>query len=94
MAVTRTPAPPHRHLALAPRHAAMLLVRLYQATISPLLPNACRYAPSCSHYAYTALERHGLIRGGWLTLQRLTRCQPWGGSGYDPVPPAMRDTAR
>lgn len=61
-------------------------IRLYQWCISPLLPAACRYEPTCSHYAVEAIERHGLARGGWLTLRRLLRCHPWGGAGYDPVP--------
>ncbi|WP_445376653.1 membrane protein insertion efficiency factor YidD [Niveispirillum fermenti] len=51
-------------------------------------PPRCRFYPSCSHYALEALSMHGAIRGGWLTLRRLARCHPWGGSGYDPVPPA------
>lgn len=66
--------------------ACMALVRLYQIALSPLLGGQCRFAPSCSHYATEALERHGALRGGWLTLRRLARCHPWGGSGDDPVP--------
>jgi putative membrane protein insertion efficiency factor len=62
------------------------LIRLYQKTLSPYWPAACRYAPSCSHYAHDAVLRFGLWRGGWLSLRRLARCQPLGGSGYDPVP--------
>jgi putative membrane protein insertion efficiency factor len=50
------------------------------------LGNVCRYSPSCSHYACEAIERHGLVRGGWLSLKRLARCRPLGGSGFDPVP--------
>ena len=70
-----------------PIRAALLgLIRLYQWTIGPSLPRSCRFEPSCSRYAYTALERHGTLRGGWLAVRRLARCQPWGGSGYDPVP--------
>ena len=61
-------------------------IRFYQWCISPLLPAACRYHPTCSAYAVEAIERHGLVRGGGLTLKRLLRCHPWGGSGYDPVP--------
>ncbi len=64
------------------------LVRLYQYGISPLMPPHCRYTPSCSHYACDALREHGPLRGSWLTLLRLLRCHPWGGEGYDPVPPA------
>ncbi|WP_031434383.1 membrane protein insertion efficiency factor YidD [Methylomarinum vadi] len=63
------------------------IVRLYQLLISPLLPPACRYHPTCSHYAIEALQVHGPVYGAWLTLKRLLRCQPWGGHGYDPVPP-------
>jgi putative membrane protein insertion efficiency factor len=62
------------------------LIRLYQRTISPNLGPLCRYEPSCSHYAYVAIERHGLLRGAWLSLKRLSRCRPYGGRGYDPVP--------
>ncbi|MCW5731601.1 MAG: membrane protein insertion efficiency factor YidD [Alphaproteobacteria bacterium] len=69
---------------------ARALIRGYQYFLSPLLGVNCRYAPSCSHYAIEAIERHGLLRGGWLGLRRLLRCNPWGGSGYDPVPPAER----
>lgn len=70
------------------RSAAILPIRIYQLAISPLLPPSCRYQPSCSAYAIEALQRHGLLRGAWLTLRRLGRCHPWGGSGYDPVPDA------
>lgn len=62
------------------------LVRFYQLYISPLTPSACRYTPTCSQYAIEALRKHGLIKGLWLTIRRLLRCHPWGGSGYDPVP--------
>lgn len=61
-------------------------VRVYQWTLSPILPMSCRYQPSCSHYACEALHRHGALRGGWLTVRRIARCHPWGGDGYDPVP--------
>lgn len=62
------------------------LVRFYQLCISPLTPAACRFTPTCSQYALEALRKHGLIKGLWLTVRRLARCHPWGGSGYDPVP--------
>lgn len=62
------------------------LVRFYQLCISPLTPPTCRFTPTCSAYALEALRRYGPLRGGWLTLRRLARCHPWGGSGYDPVP--------
>lgn len=64
----------------------ILLVRLYQGMLSPLLPGACRYTPSCSEYGLQALRRHGAFRGGWLTLRRFLSCHPWGGHGHDPVP--------
>jgi putative membrane protein insertion efficiency factor len=69
------------------RAALVTLIRFYQKGISPYLPAACRYTPSCSAYAIEALEVHGAARGSWLTVRRLLRCQPWGGKGYDPVPP-------
>jgi uncharacterized protein len=69
-----------------PARALLLVLRAYRVLISPSLPPACRFEPTCSRYAYTAVERHGLLRGGWLAIRRLVRCQPWGGSGYDPVP--------
>jgi hypothetical protein len=62
------------------------LVRLYQAVLSPYLPNACRYTPTCSQYTIEAVNRYGFWKGGRLGLRRLGRCHPWGGSGYDPVP--------
>ncbi len=68
----------------------ILLVRIYRAAISPLLPASCRYTPTCSAYALQALERFGALRGGWLAVRRLLRCHPFGSSGYDPVPP-VRD---
>jgi uncharacterized protein len=64
------------------------LIRAYQLLISPLLLPSCRFEPSCSHYAQEAIAAHGAARGSLLALQRLLRCHPWGGSGYDPVPPA------
>jgi putative membrane protein insertion efficiency factor len=62
------------------------LIRGYQRSISPSLGPACRYEPTCSHYASEAIERHGAIRGVWLAARRLLRCRPLGGRGYDPVP--------
>jgi putative membrane protein insertion efficiency factor len=69
-----------------PRTVLILFVRVYQIVLSPLLPASCRYYPSCSTYAIEALERHGALRGGWLTLRRLGRCNPFRPGGYDPVP--------
>ncbi len=62
------------------------LIRAYQYLISPLLGPSCRFHPSCSDYAAQALRRHGPLAGGLLALWRLLRCNPWGGSGEDPVP--------
>ena len=72
--------------ALAQR-ALLALIRGYQHGLAPAWPSgACRYLPTCSHFAYAAIERYGALRGSWLTVRRLARCQPFGGSGYDPVP--------
>lgn len=65
----------------------ILLIKGYQNFISPLLPSSCRYTPTCSHYAVEALQTHGLLKGFWLSAKRIASCNPWGGSGYDPVPP-------
>lgn len=65
----------------------IVLVRLYQVTLGPFLGGHCRFDPTCSAYAIEAFRTHGAIRGGWLTLRRLVRCHPWGGGGFDPVPP-------
>lgn len=62
------------------------LIKLYSLLISPLLGSNCRYYPSCSEYSHQAFERYGVIKGAYLTIKRLSRCHPWGGSGYDPVP--------
>lgn len=68
------------------RHVAMGLIRLYQMTLSRMLPSSCRFHPSCSQYGYEAYQKHGIVKGTWLTVWRIMRCNPWGGSGYDPVP--------
>ena len=68
------------------RWALITLVRGYQVVLSPLLPAACRYYPSCSAYAVEALERHGARRGAWLAAKRIARCHPFHPGGYDPVP--------
>lgn len=67
------------------------LIRAYQLLLSPLLGPACRYAPSCSAYGLEAVEVHGAAKGGWLAMKRVCRCHPWGGHGYDPVPPKNND---
>ncbi|MET6998868.1 membrane protein insertion efficiency factor YidD [Chitinophaga defluvii] len=64
----------------------ILLIRIYQLAISPLLGNKCRYTPSCSQYGIEAFKKHGLFKGGYLTIKRILSCNPWGGHGYDPVP--------
>lgn len=71
--------------------ALILPIRFYQLAVSPLFPAACRYTPTCSAYAIEALRVHGPMRGLWLALRRISRCHPWGGSGYDPVPPRKTD---
>jgi putative membrane protein insertion efficiency factor len=63
------------------------LVHVYRLTFSPLLGPSCRFEPSCSAYALEALERHGALRGGWLSLRRVLRCHPFHSAGFDPVPP-------
>lgn len=65
---------------------ALSLIRLYQRTISRVLPPSCRFVPSCSEYGHEAIARYGVLRGGALAAWRVTRCNPWGGHGYDPVP--------
>ena len=72
------------------RAALIAPIRLYQWTLSPLLGVNCRYAPSCSAYAAEAITTHGPVKGLWLAARRLTRCHPWGGAGYDPVPQPHR----
>ena len=88
--------PMPRGLVQARRWLRLLVVmpiRVYQWTISPMLPRSCRFAPSCSEYAAEAILAHGPLTGGWLGLKRILRCHPWGGHGYDPVPARGRPTA-
>jgi uncharacterized protein len=61
-------------------------IKIYKYVISPILPRACRYNPTCSEYAVEALKKHGPIKGLWLAIKRILSCNPWGGHGYDPVP--------
>jgi putative membrane protein insertion efficiency factor len=68
---------------------ALAGVGAYQRWISPSRPPVCRFTPSCSAYAVTAIERHGALRGGWLTARRLVRCGPWHPGGHDPAPPLV-----
>jgi len=70
----------------APAWVARTLIRTYQHVVSPIMGPACRYEPSCSTYAIVAIERYGVLRGGWLAVRRLFRCHPLGGFGMDPVP--------
>jgi putative membrane protein insertion efficiency factor len=69
-----------------PSLALRLAIRGYQVAISPLLPPACRYYPTCSNYAIEAIEKYGALRGGWLAARRIGRCHPFSPGGYDPVP--------
>jgi len=69
-----------------PANVLILLIRIYQYTLSPFFGRSCRYTPTCSEYGVEALKKHGAIKGGWLTIKRVSSCHPWGGSGYDPVP--------
>jgi putative membrane protein insertion efficiency factor len=62
------------------------LISIYQRLVSPLMGPCCRFHPTCSEYAKEALESHGLVMGIWLTIKRLSKCHPFGGSGFDPVP--------
>jgi putative membrane protein insertion efficiency factor len=66
--------------------AFILLVRFWQWGPSAILPPSCRFTPSCSAYAITAVQRYGAAKGGWLAATRILRCHPWGGTGIDPVP--------
>lgn len=68
------------------KRLVQLAIRGYQNSFSRVLPVACRYEPTCSHYAYEAVGRYGVLKGGWMALRRLVNCRPGGGSGYDPVP--------
>lgn len=61
-------------------------IKLYQCTLSPFIGRQCRYTPTCSNYGIEAIRKHGPYKGFWLTLKRVLSCNPWGGSGYDPVP--------
>jgi putative membrane protein insertion efficiency factor len=69
-----------------PKLPFLFAIKGYQYLISPLLPNACRYTPTCSAYASQAITKYGIFKGIYLAIKRLSRCHPWGGSGYDPLP--------
>nr|WP_281413178.1 membrane protein insertion efficiency factor YidD [Marivibrio halodurans] len=76
------------------QRAVLALILLYRVTLSSVMGRTCRFLPSCSEYAAEAVRAHGAMRGGLLALKRIARCHPWGGSGYDPVPPTGDDTHR
>jgi len=61
------------------------MIKVYQLVLSPILPNACRYTPTCSQYAIEAIQKYGIFLGSWKAIKRILRCNPWGGCGYDPV---------
>lgn len=75
---------------MTPRNAAVAVLRLYQRFVSPWLPTACRFYPTCSEYAAEAMERHGVTRGFVLAARRLLRCHPFHPGGFDPVPDGHR----
>jgi putative membrane protein insertion efficiency factor len=64
----------------------IFLIKLYQRTLSRVMPSSCRFYPSCSEYGVQAIQKHGVFKGGWLTIKRIGRCQPFHPGGYDPVP--------
>lgn len=68
------------------KYLFMLLVKVYQWVISPLFPSSCRFYPTCSEYSYQAFKRFGVIKGGWLSVKRISKCHPYHEGGFDPVP--------
>ncbi|MGH1526795.1 membrane protein insertion efficiency factor YidD [Leifsonia sp. L25] len=79
---------------LAPRSAAVLVLRAYRAVISPLYGDVCRYYPSCSAYTLQAIQQHGVVVGSVLGIRRIARCHPWAAGGVDDVPPAKKPRYR
>ena len=75
-----------RFIIRIPANIMILLIKIYQYTLSPFIGRNCRYTPTCSNYGIEAIRKYGAIKGGWLTIKRVASCNPWGGSGYDPVP--------
>jgi putative membrane protein insertion efficiency factor len=69
-----------------PSKLVILIFTIYQRIISPIMPNACRFHPTCSAYGIEAVKKYGALKGSWLTIKRIVRCNPWGGHGIDPVP--------
>jgi putative membrane protein insertion efficiency factor len=80
------PASSNRRLRWFLSLLPILVIKFYQGAISPLLPNACRFTPTCSQYGVEAFRKHNFFKAICLTIRRIGRCGPWGGSGYDPVP--------
>jgi hypothetical protein len=80
-------AGPHPRPLNPAQRLALGLVFLYRVTLSSVMGRQCRFLPTCSEYAAEAIRAHGALRGTWLALKRVARCHPWGGDGYDPVPP-------
>ncbi len=68
------------------KYPALALIKVYQVTLSRWLPSSCRFTPTCSHYGFEAIQKFGLLRGGWMAIKRLGRCHPFHACGYDPVP--------
>ncbi len=64
----------------------LTLIKIYKYLLSPLLPPRCRYTPTCSTYTHQAIEKYGPVTGVWMGIKRFSKCHPWGGHGYDPVP--------
>jgi hypothetical protein len=73
------------------KQVALGMISLYQRAVSPMLPPACRFQPTCSEYAKTAIETHGLLKGSWLGTARIARCHPFSAGGFDPVPGTIED---
>lgn len=73
-------------LAVMVSYPFIVLIKIYQYIISPALGPKCRFTPTCSQYAVQALQKHGIVKGGWLAIRRISKCRPGGGHGYDPVP--------
>jgi putative membrane protein insertion efficiency factor len=81
----------HPSAMTLPARAGVAVIHAYQLVLAPWFGGACRFEPSCSQYAIAALGEHGLLCGAWLAARRLARCHPFGGFGFDPVPPRRGD---
>ncbi|GAB1372130.1 membrane protein insertion efficiency factor YidD [Candidatus Kapaibacterium sp.] len=68
------------------KYILMGIIKFYQMAISPILPQSCRFYPTCSHYAYGSIERFGFFKGSWLAIKRISRCHPFNPGGFDPIP--------